>query len=129
MSSDRAQIPLILESMAEGYSLRKSCEATGVSLSTFLLWVKGDKELADQYARARVSMLDTRAEQLEDIGAQAASADSAVTVAGLRLQSDNRKWLLSKLAAKKYGDKLELSGDADNPLITRIERVIVPATK
>jgi hypothetical protein len=28
-----------------------------------------------------------------------------------RLRVDTRKWLLSKLAPKKYGDKLELSGD------------------
>jgi hypothetical protein len=31
-----------------------------------------------------------------------------------------------KLAPKKYGDKIEVSGDADNPLkIERIERVVV----
>jgi hypothetical protein len=43
-----------------------------------------------------------------------------------RLQVDTRKWLLSKLAPKKYGDKLELSGDPDRPLaIQKIERVIV----
>jgi hypothetical protein len=30
------------------------------------------------------------------------------------------------LAPKKYGDKLELSGDAENPIaVQRIERVIV----
>jgi hypothetical protein len=43
-----------------------------------------------------------------------------------KLQVDTRKWLLSKLAPKKYGDKLEVSGDAANPIaIQRIERVIV----
>jgi hypothetical protein len=42
-----------------------------------------------------------------------------------KLQVDTRKWLLSKLAPKKYGDKLEVSGDAANPLVTRIERVVV----
>jgi len=38
---------------------------------------------------------------------------------------DTRKWLLSKLAPKKWGDKLELSGDPENPLLQKIERVIV----
>jgi hypothetical protein len=33
-----------------------------------------------------------------------------------RLQIDARKWLASKLAPKKYGDKLELAGDPDRPL-------------
>ena len=51
--------------------------------------------------------------------------DSAM-VQKQRLQIDTRKWLLSKLAPKRYGDKLELSGDAENPLmIQKIERVIV----
>ena len=42
------------------------------------------------------------------------------------LQIDTRKWLLSKLAPKKYGDKIELSGDKDNPLmIQQIKRIVV----
>jgi hypothetical protein len=49
-----------------------------------------------------------------------------VSVAHARLRVDTRKWLLSKLAPKKYGDKLELSGDAENPIaVQRIERVII----
>jgi hypothetical protein len=43
-----------------------------------------------------------------------------------RLRVDTRKWLLSKMAPKKYGDKLELSGNEESPVaIKRIERVIV----
>ena len=43
-----------------------------------------------------------------------------------KLQVDTRKWLLSKLAPKKFGDKLELTGDPDRPLaIQKIERVVV----
>jgi len=107
MSKDR--IPAILAQMSEGDSLRKCCETTGVVRSTFLSWVDADKGLADQYAGARARMLDAQAEALEDIGDLAASAVTAVEVAGLRLKSDNRKWLLSKLAPKKYGEKLDLN--------------------
>jgi hypothetical protein len=42
-----------------------------------------------------------------------------------RLQVDSRKWLLSKMLPKVYGDKIELSGDASAPLIQRIELVAV----
>lgn len=97
----------VLSRMREGESLRKSCLAAGVNKSTFLLWVDGNPELADQYARARMEMLDAQAEELEEIGDQAVSAATAVEVAGLRLKADNRKWLLSKLAPKKYGDKIQ----------------------
>lgn len=62
-------------------------------------------------------MLDAQAQELEDIGDQAARAQTAVEVNGLRLKADNRKWLLSKLAPKKYGDKLQLGGADDLPPI------------
>jgi hypothetical protein len=42
-----------------------------------------------------------------------------------KLQVDTRKWLLSKLAPRKYGEKLEVSGDPANPLVQRIERIVV----
>lgn len=103
-----AVITLVLALMEEGRSLRKSCAVAGVSTSAFLRWVDADDELKEQYARARARLLDAQAEELEEIGEKAARAESAAEVAGLRLQSDNRKWLLSKLAPKKYGEKLEI---------------------
>jgi hypothetical protein len=108
----------ILQAMHEGLSLRKACEKHGVKHSTFLLWVSLDEGLADHYARARGALLDFQAEELEDIGERAAGAESAVEVAGLRLLSDNRKWLLSKLGHKKYGDKLqqEITGKDGGPI-------------
>lgn len=106
----RKDIEEVFALMRTGLSLRKSCQKLGtISKSTFLDIVRVDKELADQYARARDEMLDVQADMLEDIGEEAAQADNKDRVAGLRLQSDNRKWLLSKLAPKKYGDKLDLS--------------------
>lgn len=103
-----AVITLVLALMEDGSSLRKSCAEAGVSTSAFLRWVDSDDELKEQYARARARLLDAQAEELEEIGEKAARAESAAEVAGLRLQSDNRKWLLSKLAPKKYGEKLEI---------------------
>jgi hypothetical protein len=122
-----AQIEAILTEMQEGTSLRKCCAANGVPISTFLKWVDGDEALRDQYADARARMLDAQAEALEEIGERAEKAETAVEVAGLRLLSDNRKWLLSKLAPKKYGDKLAVGGAEDLPpvQVTKIERVVV----
>lgn len=44
-----------------------------------------------------------------------------------RLRSDNRKWMLSKMLPKQFGDKVEASivGDPDQPIVTRIELVAV----
>ena len=109
----------VLWHMREGLSLRKSCAAAGVGKTAFLLWVESVDGLKDQYTRARTEMLDVQAEELEEIGDEAAKAETAVQVAGLRLKADNRKWLLSKLAPKKYGDRLELAGDPDAPMVTK----------
>jgi transposase-like protein len=106
---DQAKADAILEAMQEGTSLGKAAKAQGISRGTFLRWVDADDTLADQYTRARTRMLDVQAEELEAIGEAAAVAKSQTKVAGLRLQSDNRKWLLSKLAPKKYGERLDLS--------------------
>jgi hypothetical protein len=102
-------VPAILAAMEEGESLRQACKGAEVAISSFLRWVEEDERLAEQYTRARARLLDAQAEELEEIGERAASAQTAVEVAGLRLLSDNRKWLLSKLAPKKYGDKLDLN--------------------
>lgn len=99
--------PLILEEMGKGVSLRQACQVHEVPIGTFFYWLDQDKELLEHYTQARARLLDVKAEELEEIGERAASAETAVEVAGLRLLSDNRKWLLSKLAPKKYGDKIQ----------------------
>jgi hypothetical protein len=41
--------------------------------------------------------------------------------------SENRKWLLSKLLPRQFGDKVtqELVGDPERPVVNRIELVAV----
>lgn len=106
---DEHAIECILEMIEGGASLRKACENRGIERWQFLRWVDSDEDLQRRYAHARARMLDLHAEELEDIGEQAEAASDAVRVAGLRLKSDNRKWLLARLARSKYGDKLELA--------------------
>lgn len=109
---DPLKAKAICDRIAEGESLRKSAAEEGIKVPTFLLWCNGDSDLADQYARAMSMRADVKFEELEDVSDEAAAAESAVKVAGLRLKSDNLKWALSKLAPKKYGDvsNVNLSG-------------------
>ncbi len=41
-----------------------------------------------------------------------------------RLQVDSRKWLLSKIAAKKYGDRLELAGKLEHDVTVSVAEVM-----
>ena len=122
----------VLEGMEhDGLSGFKACEAAGVPMSTFVQWANEDAELGKRYARARENLIERMAQEVLDL------SDSDVdvlpdgkkdwaAVQKHKLQVDTRKWLLSKLAPKKFGDKLELSGDPDRPLaIQKIERVVV----
>ena len=111
----------VLKGMHDGLSCFKACEAAGVPNSTFMRWVDADARLAERYAHAREDLIERMANEVLEL------ADSEVPETGdgkrdwqaiqqRKLQVDSRKWLLSKLAPKKYGDRLELAGDKENPL-------------
>jgi hypothetical protein len=108
-----SMVQSIFDLMANGEvdSLRHACRKHNIRADGFLDYVNKDKDLAVQYARAHDQLVDHQAEQLIEIGHQAANASTVVEVAGLRLLSDNKKWLLSKVASRRYGDKLDVTSD------------------
>lgn len=131
-SPDRRKIAdLVFAGMRSGMSAFKACQAAGVNQSTFNLWLNDDAELAADYARAREDLIERMAQEVlelsdSDVGLQPDGKRDWAAVQKHKLQVDTRKWLLSKLAPKKFGDKLELTGDPDRPLaIQKIERVVV----
>jgi hypothetical protein len=115
-------IQKILDGMAnDGLSCFKACVAAGVPNSTFMRWVDADANLAERYTRAREDLIERIATETIAIAdepvptTQSGSTDTGA-VQKQRLQVDTRKWLLAKLAPKKYGERLELAGDKENPL-------------
>ena len=113
--------------LAEGESLRSICKTEGYPpASTVRGWVVADVEgFAEQYARARDTGLDAMAEELLDI-ADDSSQDTTIGkrgdeimdaeyVARSKLRVEARKWYLSKLAPKRYGDsqRVEVEGTVD----------------
>ena len=119
-SYSSAIVNSIMEAIAEGESLRKACEVFGIAPSTFLFWCSERPEMAERYAREK----QIRAEMLADELVQIADEDPGTTdnggtdsgaVAHLRLRVDTRKWVLSKMLPKVYGDKLAIGGAADLP--------------
>lgn len=121
----------VIKAMDSGMSCFKACQQVGISMQTFTRWAEEDAAIAEAYARAKENFIERIANEVmelsdADVGEQPDGRKDWAAVQKHKLQVDTRKWLLSKLAPKKYGDKLELSGDADNPLtIQRIERVVV----
>lgn len=129
------QLNDVFDLMSSGQvkSLGKACNRIGVNITTVMKWIDQDSTgtLHQQYTRARDQMHDVMADEILVIADSPAPLDASGRVDNgmvqlMRLQIDTRKWLLSKLAPKKYGDKLEISGSDSAPLrIERVERVIV----
>lgn len=121
---------LILQRLAEGEPLRVICRDDGLpSAGTFLGWVLEDPELAERYTRARASGLDVMADEIvsiadtPEIGQKTVSKATGLEVTEgdmvdhRRLRVEARKWLLAKMAPKKYGEKLAIGGADDLPPI------------
>jgi hypothetical protein len=120
----------ICELLAEGKSTRQICAAENMpSKSSVFKWKKEHPEFADQYARAKEDMLEHYADELVEIADDESNDKSgelempnSVAVQRARLRVDTRKWVLSKLAPKKYGDKLDmnLAGKDGGPIQSAI---------
>lgn len=119
----------ICRRLAEGESLRAICRDEGMPPeSTVRAWALDDVQgFGAQYARARDIGLDAVAEELLEIsddgrndwmekfgkdGEAVGYELNGEHVQRSRLRVESRKWYLSKLAPKKYGDKqqVEVSG-------------------
>lgn len=100
----------ILSMLACGVSLESVCMMEDMpAQSTVYKWLAESKEFSERYAHAREMQADLYAGQIIQIADDCEPESSAVAKA--RLQIDARKWKASKLAPKKYGDKLDVSAD------------------
>ena len=121
----------IIAFIEDGLSLRKAAIKVGISTRSFYNWIEKDVELQQQYARATISRADSIFEEILDI-ADDSSGDKKYTENGevmdseyvqrSRLRVDARKWAVSKMNPKKYGDKYEVDATITNKLPTREER-------
>jgi hypothetical protein len=130
-SPERAEMAdRVIKAMDSGMSCFKACQQLGIPMQTFTRWVEEDAALAEAYACARENFVERIANEVMelsdiDVGETPDGRKDWAAVQKHKLQVDTRKWLLSKLAPKKYGEKLEISGDKESPLVHRIERVVV----
>lgn len=119
---------LICAEMAEGRSLRSILRAEGMpGYSTVMTWLNERPLFQENYTRAMYMRADVKFDELDDVSEDAALAESAVTIAGLRLKSDNIKWQLARMNAKKYGDKIETTHAGEIGVRTIERRIIDPA--
>lgn len=116
--------------LAEGHSLVEIGRMEGMpNPATVYRWVGAREDFRERYARAREAQAEHFMDEIIDIADDArndwmdrATKDGVVTVLNTEHISrskeriDARKWVMAKLNPKKYGDKLQLSNDPDNPV-------------
>lgn len=111
--------------------------------ATFARWL-GEADcdwLRDQYARAKEAQADFMAEEMAELHEKAwvpiilengeplkdkdgklVRTVNKASAAAVRLEADNKKWLMAKLKPKKYGEKVETTHTGPNggPIQARI---------
>lgn len=130
----------VCERMGKGETLRQICRDDHMPAeSTVRLWATDNRDgFSAQYARAREDLCEFWADEILEI-ADDGSNDTIKDEYGKerldgewlnrsRLRVDARKWLLSKILPKKYGDKLEVGGSDGAPLKIEIVK-FDPAAK
>jgi hypothetical protein len=130
--------------LSEGESLRSICRDEDMpDKTTVIRWLFNEnfddyqdiKDFRTQYEQARITQMHMLAEELLDIAddgtndymmRESKSGDeyevtNAENIQRSRLRVDTRKWLLSKVLPKVYGDKVvqEITGKDGGPIETQ----------
>lgn len=107
----------ICQRLVDGESLRSICKDDHLpAVSTVCLWIVDNREgFSEQYARARQAQGTMMADDIAHI-ADSGSGD----VARDRLRVDTRKWYLSKVLPKLYGDKVEVEHSGNPEIVVRV---------
>lgn len=105
--------------------LRSICNAEEMpSVAAVMAWLNEVPAFAEQYARAKQEQAELMAEDMLEI-ADDGRNDTFTTAEGKeivdsdviqrsKLRVDTRKWLMSKLLPKKYGDSMDVTSKGES---------------
>lgn len=120
--TDELALKLCTQIATSSSSLKAICAPDDMpSVSTVLKWLREKPDFSLQYARAKEEQADYMAEEMIDIaddgsndlmtitkGDQSYDLENKEVTNRSKLRIETRKWLMSKLKPKKYGDKIEV---------------------
>ena len=122
--------------LSEGESLKEIVRSEGMpDRATVYRWLLEQPQFCDMYTRAREEQADTLADEIIAIADESPEInevrDKHGDVVDVKIDSgyvayqkqriEARKWTAMKLKPKKYGDKLELAGDPNNPMKVEVQ--------
>lgn len=102
----------ISDQMVDGHTLRAVCQRDDMpDEGTVYRWISRHTEFREIYAHARELQAMRWAEEVLTI-----SDNATLDPQDRRIRVDSRKWLLSKVLPRVYGDKLTVGGDPKAPI-------------
>lgn len=128
-------VTLICDRISEGESLRSVLRSDNMpDKQSFFNWIDSSKEYFDQYARAKEARADAIFEDILEIADETQNdtitkvgkdgeiyeAENKEWINRSRLKIDSRKWMLSKMLPKKYGDKIDVTTDGEKITIINL---------
>jgi hypothetical protein len=125
----------VCQRIEKGDSLKKIFDSDNSPMSNTLFYrlLRENKELNERYARAREIYADSIFDEILDISDHSEQDHTPFTGTNViqrdRLRVDARKWILSKLEPKKYGDKLDLDHTSKGEKITGFRIVDVDGSE
>jgi len=104
--------------LACGESMRSVCRDKGMpSMQTVWRWLREKRDFREQYDYAKQESADAMAEDALGIADEAFDViigndkSDGARVQAKKLAVDTRKWMMSKMKPKKYGDKVDITSD------------------
>lgn len=119
--------------IANGETISKICAVDGMpEKSAIYSWLAKYSEFAENYARAREAQMEAMVDEIieisddgsndtytDDDGNERTNGD---VIQRSKLRIDTRKWLMSKLAARRYGEKQQV--DHTGSLTLTLEQLV-----
>lgn len=118
----------ICHELALGKSLRTVCKTDGMpDISTIFEWFRTKEGFTKQYEKAKQEASDALAEEILDISDESSGDYIEVVdkdgnvrtrlnqenIQRARLRVDTRKWLMSKMKPKKYGEQVDVTSGGE----------------
>ena len=103
----------ICKKIEDGESIKSICSKKDMpNRSTIHDWILNNEEFSNKYKKAVDVRTENKFEEIEEI------ADNKGDVQRDRLRVDVRKWYLSKIMPKKFGEKIDVtSGGKPIPIM------------
>ena len=126
-------LDIIRDIQENGATLSQACKDREITRMQFIDYIEKDVRLVDAYARAVEYRNDLKAENIIRLAHNRTSdmytdkdgniRPNPVAVQRDRLIIDAEKWLLSKLAPKKYGDRIQIDAEVKHTAPLNMDQV------